>query len=68
MSCECYKITPFTPREEERFETDPVAVTVFKVITDTQTLIEHVRRLRPDMDLKELKSEIIKGISNNLGE
>lgn len=68
MSCKCYKITPFTPREEEQFEDDPVAVTVFKVITDTQTLIEHVRRLRPDMDLKELKSEIIKGISNNLGE
>lgn len=68
MSCECYKITPFKPCEEKQFEDDPVAVTVFKVITDTQTLIEHVRRLRPDIDLKEPKSEIIKGISNNLGE
>lgn len=66
MSCDYFKITPFTPSEEARFDDDPIGITVEKVVGDTRILLSYVKRDKPDIDLSKLKSEIIEGLEECL--
>lgn len=45
-----------------------ITVIVLDVLNAVQDIIDHARRANKDIDMKVLKSEIIKAIGNNLAE
>ena len=47
---------------------DDITVIVLDVLNAVQDIIDKARRANKDIDMKVLKSEIIKAIGNNLAE